>query len=244
MKWAAGLFLALLAFIALQRIRIPREPEREGKEDREAVEGYDRISRGSIMRTERFLALRLLRDPGTATTIIDVGCGPGYLVRNMHRAFPLSAVIGIDVNRDMLRRAKANIRAENIGFCLGDGTALPFRDDSLDIVVCTGAFHHLPDASEALREFHRVLKPGARFLILELRRDIRRLYYWMVVLIQQTMPRGTRRVNGPTGSVWSSYTLTEMQDLLSNSPFRSWHIRPYPAWMIITGNRSAAGGVD
>jgi len=60
-----------------------------------------------------------------------------------------------------------------------------------------------------------------------------------VIIIQQTMPYGTRRVNGPVGSVWSSYTLREIRELLNNSPFRSWHIRSYPAWMIITGSKSA-----
>jgi hypothetical protein len=74
MKWIIRLLLVYVAVFSLQRIHISREPEREGKEDEAAVLGYDIISRGPVMKTERFLALRGLRHMKPQGTLIDVGC--------------------------------------------------------------------------------------------------------------------------------------------------------------------------
>ena len=48
---------------------------------------------------------------------------------------------------------------------LGDSEALPFPDNTFDVVYCNDSFHHYPAPMNVLREVHRVLKPGGTFLM-------------------------------------------------------------------------------
>src|SRR6185312_10382899 len=53
----------------------------------------------------------------------------------------------------------------------GDVAHMPFAADSFDFVVCQAAFKNFPDPVAALDEMHRVLKPGGRVSILDMRKD-------------------------------------------------------------------------
>lgn len=239
----AWLILFLVAVVTLivagsRRMRIPREPQREGPEDARVVKGYDRLCGWPIMKAERYLALRALRKLHPMGKLIDIGCGPGYLVNRLSRMFPDLQIIGIDINQDMLHQAVSNFPSiGNVQFREGDAQALPFPDEEVDVIVSTGAFHHWDNGPRSLREFHRVLKPGGQFLILDLRRDARWLFYWLVKMAQVFMPADIKRVNGAVGSVWSSYTVGEMGKLLKESPFSVWRLKPALGWMFIYGTK-------
>ncbi|MFY9620018.1 MAG: methyltransferase domain-containing protein [Pyrinomonadaceae bacterium] len=93
--------------------------------------------------------------------VLDVGCGPGELAL---RVLPLvgdnGCVAAIDLVPEMLPRATA---AESlIVFGVADAESLPFRDATFDLVMCRGAVMHFPDATQALCEAYRVLRPGGR----------------------------------------------------------------------------------
>jgi len=189
------------------------------------------------MKAERYLALRALKKLRPAGTLVDVGCGPGYLVGSINRRFPDARIIGMDISRDMLCMAISNFPDGSIAFCRGDAQALPFPDDGIDFIISTGAFHHWPNGLRSLQEFHRVLSPGGQLLILDLRRDMRRMFYWTVKLIQAFMPGDIKRVNGAVGSVWSSYTPAEMSKLMAESPFSLWRLDPALGWMFTWGQK-------
>jgi ubiquinone/menaquinone biosynthesis C-methylase UbiE len=239
MWWQVASLVAVagLAVAGLTRTRLAREPEREGPEDPGVVKGYDQLSRGLVMNVERYLTLRALKKLGPAGTLLDVGCGPGYLAGRISRRFPRVRVIGMDINRDMLCRALSNFPDRSIDFCRGDAQALPFPDNAIDFIITTGAFHHWPDGRRSLQEFHRVLIPGGQLLILDLRRDMRRIMYWTVKLLQAFMPADIKRVNGAVGSVWSSYTPEEMRTLMGQSPFSAWRLDIAPGWMYTRGRK-------
>jgi len=68
----------------------------------------------------------------------------------------------------MLRAARGHLQARgaaNVGFVAGDAGALPFRDGSFDVVTCRTAAHHFADVGAALRQIHRVLRPGGALLL-------------------------------------------------------------------------------
>jgi len=101
--------------------------------------------------------------PQTGERILDIGCGAGHLLAWLAAHTP-AHFDGLDLSPVSLRRARATGARDLVA---ADATALPLRDGSYDAVVCNGAAHHLPDLAGALREVHRVLRPGGRLLLFE-----------------------------------------------------------------------------
>jgi SAM-dependent methyltransferase len=100
--------------------------------------------------------------PASGERILDLGCGVGHLLTWLSAHAP-ARYEGLDLSLGSLGRARAAGR----DVIAGDAEALPLRDGSYDAVVCNGAAHHLPDLAAALREIHRVLRPGGRLLLFE-----------------------------------------------------------------------------
>lgn len=102
--------------------------------------------------------------------VADVGCGEGYLT--LEAARWARSVIGIDRSDEVLERARAlaaRRRVTNVQWKKGDLSRLPLRDASLDVVLLSQSLHHAADPEDALAEAVRVLKPGGRVLVLDLR---------------------------------------------------------------------------
>jgi len=101
--------------------------------------------------------------------VLDLGIGPGTGAIEMARADPARRHVGLDLSAPMLRRARA--RALRAGLALhllrGDALALPFRAGAFDGATGHSLLYLLPDASAALREVRRVLRPGGRVAFLE-----------------------------------------------------------------------------
>ncbi len=107
------------------------------------------------------LLARYIPARGDGLKMLDVGCGTGsHVARYRARGFD---VAGVDGSEEMLEHA----RALNPGADLrqADVDALPFPDASFDIVLCVEVHRYLPDATKAVSEMARVLKPGALLLL-------------------------------------------------------------------------------
>ncbi|MDQ1375252.1 MAG: hypothetical protein QOJ09_2590 [Actinomycetota bacterium] len=95
--------------------------------------------------------------------ILDVGCGTGLLTTRLHHERPSAEIVGFDFSSGMLEQARS--RTPELTWVRGDATRLPFAAESFDALTCTESFHWYPDQPAAVREFHRVLRPGGRALI-------------------------------------------------------------------------------
>lgn len=100
-----------------------------------------------------------------AATIVDVGSGPGDLVRELAGRLPAARIVGVEPADAMREIAVAGGGV----FVAGSAEALPFPDASLDLVVSTLSAHHWPDPTSALRELDRVLRPGGEARIYDVR---------------------------------------------------------------------------
>jgi len=106
--------------------------------------------------------------------VLEVGCGPGRLSIRLARQHGLD-VTGLDLDPAMIERARAS--ADRTGhrdeprpsFLVGDVGSLAFPDASFDVVVSTLSLHHWADPAAGLAEIGRVLRPGARALVWDLR---------------------------------------------------------------------------
>ena len=95
---------------------------------------------------------------------LEIGSGTGYFSLNLLQTGIVGEATCTDISAGMLARLEAN--AELVGVPVNtvraEAEALPFEDRSFDLVLGHAVLHHLPDLERALREFHRVLRPGGR----------------------------------------------------------------------------------
>jgi ubiquinone/menaquinone biosynthesis C-methylase UbiE len=120
--------------------------------------------RAAIQR--RFEAERLLAMGGRMRggRALEVGCGRGIGVELILDRFGAAEVDAFDLDPGMIERARSRLRPrkEKIRFWVGDVTAISALDAHYDAVFDFGIVHHVPDWRAALREIHRVLRPGGR----------------------------------------------------------------------------------
>jgi ubiquinone/menaquinone biosynthesis C-methylase UbiE/DNA-binding HxlR family transcriptional regulator len=112
-------------------------------------------------------ALGLLMPP---LEVADLGCGEGYLT--IETARWAKRVIAVDRSREMLVRARelaARRKLKNITWKRGEIERVPLKAASVDLVLLSQALHHADDPARALSEARRILRPGGRVLVLDLR---------------------------------------------------------------------------
>jgi SAM-dependent methyltransferase len=134
---------------------------------------------GKIRERERLLA----RIPWTGREhVLDVGCGRGLMLVGAAKRLTTGKAVGIDLwqaqdlsgNRPEAMRANVEYEgvADRVDVITSDMRTLPFPDASFDVVVSRAAIHNLyssTDREEAITEIARVLKPGGRALIDDIR---------------------------------------------------------------------------
>jgi ubiquinone/menaquinone biosynthesis C-methylase UbiE len=224
------------------RMDVERAPEKEGEQDAEAVRAYDRTSGWPPFSLLRYMVIRRLEKNPPQGALLDAGCGPGHLAIAIAGRFPQAKVSGVDNNNDMIAAAlrnRARFPAGNVDFRLGDVHLLPCEDGSFDLVVSTLSLHHWRNAGRALGEIFRVLKPGGRLLLMDLRRDGSRCFYYLLILMQRfAVPASIRRINGPVGSFYASYTIAEVKRLLDSIPFQNAEVEPAFGWMFARAQKA------
>jgi ubiquinone/menaquinone biosynthesis C-methylase UbiE len=118
--------------------------------------------RGAVYR--RIVSLSGVR-PGDS--VLDVGSSSGYLARKLaDAAGPGGHVTGVDPSEAAIAHAQRRAHGA-MTFKVGVAQDLDLPDSSFDVVTCTLAMHHIPETKRdaALREMHRVTKPGGRLLV-------------------------------------------------------------------------------
>jgi len=135
----------------------------------------DLLSSGFSFGMDKWWRRRAARSSGIkhGDRVLDICSGTGELAFAL---LPLvgnkGSVMGTDFCGNMVEiaRKKAASRRGNISFSIADAKDLPFADKSFDAVTVGFGMRNIPDTILALREIRRVLKPGGRFLCLELTR--------------------------------------------------------------------------
>ena len=98
--------------------------------------------------------------------LLEVPVGTGVLTMPVYRALPNAEITCLDYSEDMMSSAQKKAQAlglKNVSFLQGDVGALPFPDESFDIVLSLNGFHAFPDKEAAYHETFRVLKSGGTF---------------------------------------------------------------------------------
>jgi ubiquinone/menaquinone biosynthesis C-methylase UbiE len=102
--------------------------------------------------------------------VLDIGCGGGRTIRRLASMAPRGKVVGIDYSPDSLavarRTARRRVSEGRVDLILGTVSHLPFRDAAFDLVTAIESHFFWPDLASDLAEVRRVLKPGARVVII------------------------------------------------------------------------------
>ena len=121
------------------------------------------------------LAQRICRIIAPGSNVLEVAPGPGYLAIEIARRGNYR-VAGVEISKTFVEIEKANAQAAGvtIDFRRGDAADLPFADATFDLVVCVAAFKNFSRPAKALAEMQRVLAPGGKALVIDLRHDASR----------------------------------------------------------------------
>lgn len=207
-------------------IPMPRPHRDRGIEGRMAT--WYAANTGKSMQPFQDLAQRIAIQLPQDARVLEVAPGPGYFAIELAKLGDFQ-ITGLDISETFVEIAHAN--AANAGvqvdFRRGNASAMPFPDNTFDFLLCRAAFKNFSEPTRALQEMHRVLKPGGRALIIDLRRDASRESIRKTV---DAMKLGV--VNGTITKLTfrfmllkRAYTKSEIEEMIGWTPFRDFEIQ-------------------
>ena len=104
--------------------------------------------------------------------LLDIGTGPGHLLREIHKLNPNIELYGLDISHSMLRQASKNLVDIKVDLQCSNIRATNYKSNFFDLITCSGSFYLWDDPIESLEEIHRLLKPGGCAYLYETHRDI------------------------------------------------------------------------
>jgi ArsR family transcriptional regulator len=135
---------------------------------RRNAEEWDKIRTLHIAEDKVETALAGLFPPSGMKDFLDIGTGTGRILELFGPR--IEHGVGIDMSREMLALARANLQEANLRNCQvrqGDMYQLPFSDESFDGVVIHQVLHFAEDPAEAIAEAGRALRPGGRLVVVD-----------------------------------------------------------------------------
>lgn len=198
------------------------------------VEIYDRFQRNfrdrGILATDRIIQSGINR--GSA---LEIGPGPGYLGLEWLKKTDKTRLTGVEISEDMIKISERNSRfyglEERVQYVCAEGEHMPFEESKFDAVFTNGSLHEWSDPVLVFAEIYRVLVPGGRFFVSDLRRDVPFLSKWFMYSLCK--PREIRP--GFLTSVRAAYTRDEIRILIKDLRFKEVQVSQNPFGLQITG---------
>jgi ubiquinone/menaquinone biosynthesis C-methylase UbiE len=186
---------------------------------------YDKTTRKDMPEFQR-LARQIDEMLPAGSDILEVAPGPGFLSvelakRGRHR------ITGLDISETFVEIARKNAEDANVhaDFRQGNASQMPFADNSFDFLVSRAAFKNFTEPMLAIEEMHRVLRPGGKGVVIDLRRDVS-----MTDISNYVDNQGGTTLNGLLVKfvfrfmlIRRAYTVPAFQDMLARVSFkRTW----------------------
>lgn len=142
-------------------------------------------------------------DRYAGSSLVEVGCGMGTDLLQFARGGALCT--GVDLTPRSVETSKHHFEIYGLraDFLLADAERLPFADNSYDVYYSNGVLHHTPDTSSAVREAHRVLKPGGTAKVMLYHRSS--WGYWVELMFRQGVVHGELFRGLTPGDIMSKY---------------------------------------
>jgi ubiquinone/menaquinone biosynthesis C-methylase UbiE len=177
---------------------------------------YDQMMRRSRDRGELQIQ-HILQKGITQGVALEIGPGPGYIGLEWLKRTSNTVLKGLDISPEIIKIADRNAAeyglSDRAEYKQGSGSEIPFDDNFFDGIFTYDSLHEWSQPGETLLEIHRVLKPGGRYLISDLRRDISLLIKWFLWF--NTQPKEIR--SGLAASINAAYLEHEISAILSQT---------------------------
>ena len=115
--------------------------------------------------------------------LLEVGCGMGSDLLQFARGGARCTGVDLTPRSVEITRHRFKLYGADGSFMISDGEHLPFQSESFDVVYSNGVLHHTPDTAGAIREVHRVLRPGGLAKIMLYHRNS--LNYWIEIVLRR-----------------------------------------------------------
>ncbi len=204
----------------------------------EAVRAYDASMRylrdKGQLQTDSILKARI--DMGRA---LEIGPGPGYEGLEWLKRTEDTTLKGLDISGEMIAMAIKNAKDYDLSgraeYFYGDACCIPFKNGHFDAVFSINSLHEWESPIPTFNEIHRVLCPGGRYFISDLRRDMNPMAKWFIRLSQPA--KSKKMQSGFVSSVNASYTLPELQTMLKESRLQECSVEQNLIHIIISGRK-------
>ena len=168
---------------------------------------------------------------------LEIGPGPGYVGLEWLKHTDGTSLRGLDISPDMIHLAESNARAYGLStrvkYVHSDGSRMPFKDHEFDAVFTTGSLHEWEDPRSTFNEIWRVLKPGGRIFVEDLRRDMPVFVKWLLWMSAQ--PKEIRP--GLTTSINAAYIPEELEGLIKGTGLAACKVTGNFIGLTITGTK-------
>jgi len=183
---------------------------------------------GKDMQQYKVLAEKLAERLPAGSRVLEVAPGPGYLAIELAKRGGYH-VSGLDISATFVAIAKKKAAEQRIAvdFRQGNAAAMPFADGSFDFLICRAAFKNFAQPVNALKEMCRVLVPGGRALIIDLRRDLswRELSQAVDGMGMSAINRAFTKLAFRFMLIRRAYTKQEFQALIAQSGFKACEVQ-------------------
>jgi len=193
------------------------------EEYRKLAPVYDRRWASYVAKSQAH-SIAAIEDFDSRDSLLDVACGTGTMLQTLHECYPQARLAGCDISPEMLTVARRKL-GSGISLKECPAEALDYPDNAFQLVTCNSALHYFPDASAALREMHRVLKPGGQLILTDWCNDFitSRIFNLTQTLLDAAHVRTLRQ--------------REFESLLNSAEFNITHAEKYKIdwfWGLIT----------
>jgi ubiquinone/menaquinone biosynthesis C-methylase UbiE len=208
----------------------------EGIQGEFTVEVYDEMMRN--LRDKGWIETELILKMGINRGLcLELGPGPGYLGLEWLSKTEGTTLRALEISGDMIKKAEKNAAEyglpNRVKYVEGDAQTLPFDDETFDGVFTNGSLHEWSRPDRIFDEIHRCLKPGGKYMVSDMRRDMNLFVKWFLKLM--TKPKEIKP--GLVTSINASYTVQEITSILSKTNLKSATVKKTTMGFIISGEK-------
>ena len=154
--------------------------------------------------------------------IVDVGVGPGLLLKELQKKFPKAKIIGVDPSKNMLILAKLNVGNSHVTLfepLLATAEYIPLQNESVDIVVSRFSLTYWKNPIESFNEIHRVLKQSGKIVFEVLNKDFPGWKLFVIKIRMLFNSASSNIIRYHIDAYETAYTIDSFRNILKKTGF-------------------------